>query len=336
MKLKFVFILLYVIALTAKAQYPGPAGQAGTTAISKDSPILIDWAASCTVTRGYLDIADTTAEDPAAPGNHFASFGSNLDALGIADNASVSLGDGGVAILTFNHPIANGPGFDFAVYENSFDGRFLELAYVSVSSDGIHYVTFPSTSLTQTTTQVAGFDTLDATKINNLAGKYKVLYGTPFDLDELKDSALLDVNNITYVKITDVVGSISEYFSRKDSHGHIINDPYPTPFMTGGFDLDAVGIIHNTTNTGINILKNNTSINTYPNPFIDKLSIDFSYEKLLLGAEISIYSSTGEELLHQKINKNLQLNTTSFSKGMYLIKISLDNGDNLYKKVIKY
>ena len=36
------------------------------------------------------------------------------------------VGDGGSAILTFDTPIANGPGFDFAVFENGFSDTFLE------------------------------------------------------------------------------------------------------------------------------------------------------------------------------------------------------------------
>ena len=33
-------------------------------------------------------------------------------------------------------------------------------------------------------------------------------------------------------------------FSSCDFNGHQINDPWPTPFNTGGFDLDAVGVIN--------------------------------------------------------------------------------------------
>ena len=33
-------------------------------------------------------------------------------------------------------------------------------------------------------------------------------------------------------------------YSRCDSQGHQINDPWPTNFPTGGFDLDAVGVIN--------------------------------------------------------------------------------------------
>jgi len=59
-------------------------------------------------------------------------------------------------------------GFDFAVFENSFNDSFLELAFVEVSSDGINFVRFPATSNTQTDVQITGFGTIDPTYINNL------------------------------------------------------------------------------------------------------------------------------------------------------------------------
>ena len=158
------------------------------------------------------------------------------------------MGDGGVAVLTFASPIANGPGWDFAVFENSFDGRFLELAFVEVSSDGIHYQRFPSVSLTQTNTQVGSWGLLDPTYIYNLAGKYAAGYGTPFDLEEIKDiNPLVDVTRITHVRIIDVVGCLNDAYCSYDSQGNKINDPWPTPFGTGGFDLDAVGVRHKKT-----------------------------------------------------------------------------------------
>ncbi|MFN6048554.1 MAG: T9SS C-terminal target domain-containing protein, partial [Bacteroidota bacterium] len=51
-----------------------------------------------------------------------------------ASNGVVSLGDGGIATLTFDPPITNGDGFDFAVFENTFLDTFLELAFVEVST----------------------------------------------------------------------------------------------------------------------------------------------------------------------------------------------------------
>ena len=55
---------------------------------------------------------------------------------------------------------------------------------------------------------------------------------------------MLDVNNIRYVKVTDVVGDIDPTYATHDSLGNIINDPWPTPFTSSGFDLDAVGVIN--------------------------------------------------------------------------------------------
>ena len=89
---------------------------------------------------------------------------------------------------------------------------------MEVSSDGVNYFRFPATSYTDTTVQTGSFGSTDATKINNLAGKYRALYGTPFDLEELKNENGLDVNNITHIKIIDVVGSIQNQYASRDQY----------------------------------------------------------------------------------------------------------------------
>jgi hypothetical protein len=237
-------VLLTFSAILLFAQYPPAAGQEGSTAIKWDSTIFKAWATGCQIQRGLLQIDDPTVT---YGGYNHASFGTPSIVLGQAKESSMdiaSLGDGGSAILTFDRPIVNGDGFDFAVFENGFSDTFLELAFVEVSSDGTHFVRFPSVSLTQESTQIGGFDGLDPTKINNLAGKYRQGYGTPFDLAELADSVNLDINNVRFVKIVDVVGNILEPYCTYDSQGHKVNDPWPTPYYSCGFDLDAVGIIH--------------------------------------------------------------------------------------------
>jgi hypothetical protein len=166
------------------------------------------------------------------------SSGTEQDACGIAGDAGLlSLGDAGIAILQFSTPITNGNGPDFAVFENAFNNTFLELAFVEVSSDGQNFVRFPSFSNNDTSFQIGPFGASDASKIHNLAGKYRAGYGTPFDLEELKDSTNIDINNISYVKIIDVVGSILPDYCSRDSRGIIINDPWSTPFNEGGFDF---------------------------------------------------------------------------------------------------
>ncbi|MCS6980866.1 MAG: T9SS type A sorting domain-containing protein [Flavobacteriales bacterium] len=225
-----------MLRLAGWGQFPPPAGQPGSTAIHKDSSVFVGWATGCTVLRGPKNIADLSLG--------LVSYGDSTKALGVADNSVVSLGDGGQAVLTFAHPIADGPGWDFAVFENGFSDTFLELAFVEVSSDGEHFVRFPATSLTQDSVQVGPFGSLDATQIDNLAGKYRTLYGTPFDLQVLAGHPGLNVQAITHVRVVDVVGSIQPAFASYDQYGNAVNDPWPTPFESGGFDLDAVGVIH--------------------------------------------------------------------------------------------
>ena len=44
--------------------------------------------------------------------------------------------------------------------------------------------------------------------------------------------------------IVDVVGSIDPLYATHDSLGNIVIDPWPTAFASGGFDLDGMGVIH--------------------------------------------------------------------------------------------
>jgi hypothetical protein len=199
------------------------------------SKAITGWATGCVVQRGPV-----RADDPETG---LASFGKDEDATGPADNIVVSLGDGGIAVLSFSEPIKNNPGPDFAVFENSFDGKYLELAFVEVSTDSIKWVRFPSTSNTQVTTQTGTFGTLDLNMINNLAGRHPALFGTPFSLEDIIDSAGIDINSINYIKLIDVVGSIDPLYASYDSKGNIVNDPWPTPFSQSGFDLDAVALL---------------------------------------------------------------------------------------------
>lgn len=150
-------MFVFLLPLCVWGQYAPGAEENGATAIHKDSSAIIAWANEATVTRGYLDIEDTLFT---FNGSNRASFGAAQNAVGPAEGNAmdvVSLGDGGEAVLYFNGPILNGPGADFAVFENSFASDYLELAYVEVSSDGVNFVRFPSHSLTQTQLQISGF-----------------------------------------------------------------------------------------------------------------------------------------------------------------------------------
>lgn len=243
--LLFLTLLLFVNLVWAQdGPYPPAAGLPGSTAIHKDSSVLIGWANGLKIQRGLINISDPSAE---VNGSNVASFGFRSLVLGPVSGAStnaISLGDNGVATITFDRPIVNGDGYDFAVFENGFTDNFLELAFVEVSSDGENFYRFPAVSLTTESTQIGGFGALDPTHLHNLAGKYRTGYGTPFDLDELSGTQGLDVNNVRFIRIVDVVGSIDPAYATYDSQNNIVNDPFPTPFNMGGFDLSGVGIIN--------------------------------------------------------------------------------------------
>lgn len=318
-----LFTSLLFISTIATAQFPGPAGFTGTTALYKDSSAFINWATTCVVTRGYQDIA--------SPSGGYASVGNDTNGTKKANvNPVVSLGDGGIAILTFQSPITNGVGFDFAVFENAFNDAFLELAFVEVSSDGINYFRFPASSNTQTLTQIGPFDnTCDATKLNNLAGKYRASYGTPFDLQELASQIGLNINAITHVKIIDVVGAINMPYATYDQNNNPINDPYPTAFASGGFDLDAVGVINQVT---VGIKENQqveNSITIYPNPVNDVM---FIYSTDIDIKEIYLTDINGK-LMSQSNQSKLIL--TNIEAGFYVLKITGSKGEIITKKFIK-
>lgn len=315
-------IFLIFFKLNLYSQFAPPAGQLGTTAIHCDSNIIIDWSKNCKIIRGLQDISDTTLG--------YASVGDSSFALGKADNYVVSLGDGGSAILEFEPPIENKNGFDFAVFENSFSDTFLELAFVEVSSDGINFFRFPSTSLTQDTSQIDSWGHLDATKINNLAGKYRAKYGTPFDLEELINITNLNINAITHIKIIDVVGSILPQFASFDQNNNIINDPWNTPFPSSGFDLDAIAVIDNHINN-VEDKSIELNFNIYPNPaynklFIESLSIDKFYITItdILGK--TYYSNIF-------INKDNEIDISKFQNGIYFCNIFSSN-QHISKKII--
>ncbi len=312
-----LLILLNPCFFFAQSFAPEP-GQAGSTAIHKDSNIFIDWASDATITRGYMNILNPSAG--------LASYGSESDAIGQPDGIGVvSLGDSGVALLTFSNPIIDGPGADFAVFENGFIDHYMELAFVEVSSDGVNFVRFDGISEIPLDVQMTNFSTSNCAYVHNLAGKYRSQYGTPFDLEELNGSPFLDLNNILYVRLIDVIGYIDPAYASYDSQGNIINDPFTTEFPSGGFDLDGVGVIHNT----LGLASENAGISLYPNPTEGKISISttnpYSYE---------IYDVDGRKVTEgtQALNSNPDLSEEK--TGLYFIH--LRTNDNYFiSKVVK-
>jgi len=128
----------------------------------------------------------------------------------------LSLGKSGTIVLDFDLTIIDGPGPDLVVFENPFFG-WSELATISVSSDGINWVSWPC-------------DPTDS--INNYlgcAGYIPVLTHPDNCIDatdptisggDLYDLADIGLQEAVYVRIQD------------------------SGLFGDGFDLDSIGIIH--------------------------------------------------------------------------------------------
>lgn len=328
MKFLITVIASLIILTAAQAQYAPQVGVSGSTAIHAGSPSFSGWATQCVVQRGYIDIAD--------PGQGLVSSGADANGAGMADMNLVSLGDSGIATLTFASSIYNGPGADFAVFENGFvdpgdpDMAFLELAFVEVSSDGQNFHRFPPHSLTPLSPQIpmAGVF-MDARLINNLAGKYVSMNGTPFDLQELSGIQGLDIDHITHVRLVDVIGSISSLYGTQDSSGNLINDPYPTNIPTGGFDLDAVGVIH--MNPSFVESTERKWFSVYPNPASDQLVISADNKKMSL----LLTDIMGKQLFGGVFETNMVVNMDEYAPGIYYLYVEDEKGKRCVERIIK-
>lgn len=250
-------------AATGPGIFAPAAGQPGSTAVPAGSEAIAGWA------TGVIDYTVGTGVDE--------QFRTPAKALGPAGNSDgtdagflldfVSLGEGGSITLGFATPIADGPGDDFVVFENSGSDTFLELAFVEVSSDGSNFVRFPAFSLTAL--PVPGLGAVDPTNVEGVAGKYRGGFGMPFDLARLAGAAGLDTSDIAYVRVVDIVGdgsapndltpqSLADWLgvplgslspplvALAQGAPAAIYDPYPTA-GSAGFDLDAIGVINTAT-----------------------------------------------------------------------------------------
>ncbi len=246
------------------------------------NPIFRGWAIAVKSYEPAPDVLDDWDDPDKALG---PVTGNNLDivSLGDLDQGQINGGaEPGQITLVFGDPCdSNDPnhirdvnGFDFVVFENAFlstwttgygsvtGEMFAELGYVEVSSDGVNFARFPSVSLT--TGAVGMYGTIEISNIFNLVGKHPnaggVCTGTPFDLSEIADepnvvSGIVDINNISYVRIVDIPGSgdfndtAVAYISPNTWPAwtnYDVNNPIYDAWLTfesGGVDLEAIGVL---------------------------------------------------------------------------------------------
>ncbi len=242
MRIALLLPLLTMLA-SVNAQFSPDGGQPGSIAVHKDSVEFVGFATALEVELGWLDVADTTLG--------IIDFFVRDGGIGSPDLNVQPLGDGGMATATFSIPISDKQGADFVVFENGFATSdttgFFELAFVEVSSNGVDFFRFPSTSLSTPEDFAGSFVELDSRLLDGLAGRFSYPYGAPFDLSDLPNSQLLDKSAVSHVRVVDVIGTVDSAFAKTDSDGMAVIDPYPTAFNSGGFDLDAIGVLHSKT-----------------------------------------------------------------------------------------
>jgi hypothetical protein len=142
----------------------------------------------------------------------------------------VSLGKSGEIVVGFAPDmIIDGPGADFIVFENAFDGPdgsvFAEPGEVSVSDDLVHWSVFPCTQTTQEPPygQCAGVHPVFSTPGGISPFDAADAGGDAYDLADLPGG----VRSAKYVRIRDVV--TSEACTSGNSYG---------------FDLDAISVVN--------------------------------------------------------------------------------------------
>lgn len=301
--------------IPASGPFCGAAGSEGSTAVAYDDSRILGWATSCTLALGPADIAN--------PQSGAVSYGSADEAVGAVTGnnlAVVSLGDGGMATLSFEYPIADGDGYDFAVFENAFNDSFLELAFVEVSTDGERFVRFPATSLTGSCRQIGPEGSIDPSYIDNLAGKYRSGFGTPFDLAQLRDSAGINLDSIMFVRIVDVVGTNDPQHATYDQYGNIVMDPYPTDTYSGGFDLDGVAVLNWNYSEPQGVEKAVAdNVRLCPNPADGHV---VCYSDVDGQHQVSLYTATGQLLLRQSFcGQQATIGTGHLADGIYVLRL---------------
>ena len=238
-------------------------GDTNKAAVRFDSSRIKSWATGYKDLKyGYSSLNPSWSDEWKTPENAIGPITSLEHTEGV-----VCLGDGGSITMTFSQGISNGEGYDFAIFENGFSANYLELAYVEVSSDGVHFVRFPNFYLGETPVKdlTLGEEGMNyPSDIYNLASKYQEGLGHGFDLEELKyayeylinggtcfsdeyaqslleNFGWLDFDNIGYVRLIDIFGD----GSCKDSAGHDIYDPAVERNVGApGFDLKGIGVLH--------------------------------------------------------------------------------------------
>ncbi len=208
-----------------------------------------------------------------------------------------SLGFGGEIIIGFKDSyLFDAPGPDFIIFENAFinpvtNKMFVEPAVVSVSQDGINYISFPYDPET-----LEGCAGLTPTNGNQNPLNPNISGGDKFDLADI------GLSKIKYIKITDISEQI------KNNKQHKYYDP-----IISGFDLDAV--------IGLNTLEV-TTVDDLSNINQPLINTNGDYLTIITDKDtqssIQIYDIMGRLSKFSKIYDRQRINIRNLSPGVYI------------------
>ena len=285
-------LMLSILAGTAPSAWAAQfyASQVVSTVVGTDQP------------PAFSDPTQTLG-GPSGAGDYQGS----LEVYKLGNDGSITLGFSGGAIT-------NGPGADFIVFANPFyvsgnsSEDYAELSFVEVSSDNVHYVAFPTLSTTKS--NPGPYGNINPANVSGFAGVTPVYADTdpgvgnninPFDpttaggdafdlstlanlpaAQTLEQQGYLNLNDIQYVRIVDVINGTSV-----DSSGNTIYCP------GSGADVDAVSVINGVlpssnltwNNSGAyspadgatwDSINNNFNDGSAPTPYADGTSVTFN------------------------------------------------------------
>jgi hypothetical protein len=116
-------------------------------------------------------------------------------------------------------------------------------------------------------------------------------------------------------------------YATRDNAGRIINDPFPTPYPSSGFDIDAVGIIHALGYTSIEDVTSN-AIKVFPTLLQEEKKIQLTGIQTV--NDIRILDMQGRLVPYTREGETIILED-SIEDGIYFLQIEKNNNRYTYK-----